>query len=337
MSTPWRILWLVVLAATVPVRQHAPQLLGVRKIWDKAPHNAFTDLIYHGGNWYCVFREGQAHVSPDGQLRVLSSRDGTEWKSMALLSSPLGDLRDAKIVITPDGRLMLNGAAALPRPGPMRHQSLVWFSEDGRQWTEAHPVAEPDFWLWRVTWHEGYAYGFGYGTNPDRDLRKLRLYRSRDGRRYEVLVADLDVANSPSESVIRFRRDGSALCLLRRDPYRGEPSITDSGATAQLGVSHAPFTNWKWKDLGVRIGGPDVLELPDGRLVAGVRLHDGNVRTALCWLDPEAGSLKEFLALPSGGDTSYPGLAWQDGVLWVSYYSSHEGKSAIYLAKVRIP
>jgi hypothetical protein len=42
------------------------------------------------------------------------------------------------------------------------------------------------------------------------------------------------------------------------------------------------------------------------------------------------------LVLPSGGDTSYPGFAFDDGLLWTMYYSSHEGKTAIYLAKVRV-
>jgi len=60
------------------------------------------------------------------------------------------------------------------------------------------------------------------------------------------------------------------------------------------------------------------------------------VRTGLCWLDPHAGTLTEALTLPSGGDTSYPGFAWHEGVLWVSYYSSHEGKSSIYLARVKV-
>ena len=27
-------------------------LLGVKRIWDQAPHNAFTDLIYAKDNWY---------------------------------------------------------------------------------------------------------------------------------------------------------------------------------------------------------------------------------------------------------------------------------------------
>ena len=39
----------------------------------------------------------------------------------------------------------------------------------------------------------------------------------------------------------------------------------------------------------------------------------------------------------SGGDTSYPGLVWHDGLLWMSYYSSHEGKTSIYLARIRLP
>jgi len=42
------------------------------------------------------------------------------------------------------------------------------------------------------------------------------------------------------------------------------------------------------------------------------------------------------LTLPSGGDCSYPGLVWHENLLWMSYYSSHEGKTSIYLAKIEI-
>ena len=64
---------------------------------------------------------------------------------------------------------------------------------------------------------------------------------------------------------------------------------------------------------------------------------DDTVRTSLCWLDPEQETLTEFFALPSGGDTGYPGLAFHGGMLWVSYYSSHEGQAMIYLAKLKLP
>src|SRR5688500_4263385 len=105
-----------------------PSITEVRKIWDSAPHNAFTDLVRYKGEFFCVFREGTGHVSPDGKLRVISSKDGQQWTSAALISSPNGDLRDAKIAITPDNRLMLSGASALHQPASATHQSYVWFS-----------------------------------------------------------------------------------------------------------------------------------------------------------------------------------------------------------------
>jgi hypothetical protein len=65
-------------------------------------------------------------------------------------------------------------------------------------------------------------------------------------------------------------------------------------------------------------------------------LYDGGARTSICQIDPESAKLTELLKLPSGGDTSYAGLVMHDGSLWVSYYSSHEGKTNIYLAKVEL-
>src|SRR5881397_3200135 len=111
-------------------------LLSVRRIWDAAPHNAFTDLVRFRGEWFCVFREGKGHVSPDGALRVLTSKDGEMWSSAALLTSTNADLRDAKITTTPDGQLMLSGAGALHQPAAAKHRSMAWFSEDGRRWSE---------------------------------------------------------------------------------------------------------------------------------------------------------------------------------------------------------
>jgi len=48
------------------------------------------------------------------------------------------------------------------------------------------------------------------------------------------------------------------------------------------------------------------------------------------------GTLTELLTLPSGGDTSYAVLVFHQGLLWISYYSSHDEKTCIYLAKVRL-
>jgi hypothetical protein len=310
------------LVAAAPLAA-APELVDVKKIWDKAPHNAFTDLLRHKGEWFCVFREGRAHVSPDGALRVLVSKDGTAWESAALITSSEGDLRDAKITLTPAGKLMLCGAVAYPKGGKHTHQSLAWFSDDGRTWSEPVKIGEPDHWLWRVTWHEQEALGVGYATDPK---GVSKLYRSTDGKSFEVWVPKFVTDGWPTEASVLFRKDGSALCLHRRD------GATPSGL---LGVARPGYRNWKWKDLKARIGGPQLIEHADGRLFAVVRLYDKPVRTSVCTLDADKGELTEVVKLPSGGDTSYAGLAWHDGLLWVSYYSSHEGKTSIYLAKVK--
>ncbi|MEA3366934.1 MAG: exo-alpha-sialidase, partial [Planctomycetota bacterium] len=143
-----------------------PQLLGVHKIWDRAPHNAFTDLVRHKDEWLCVFREGTGHVSHDGKIRVIASADGQAWASAALILAPdesLPDLRDPKICHAPDGRLLLVAGAANRKQGQQHHRTFVWFSTDGREWGDATPVGDENFWLWGATWHQGKAYAVGYG------------------------------------------------------------------------------------------------------------------------------------------------------------------------------
>lgn len=325
----------------------SPRLVSVQRIWDKSQHNAFTDLVRFHDHWYCVFREGSGHVSDGGAIRIIRSDDGNDWESAGLLKNPKADLRDAKITITPDDRLMIAGAGAMHDFDPSnpknatKHQSFVWTSSDGESWSEGVEVGEKNYWLWRTTWHDGKAYGVGYQTFPS-DQRSARLYESSNGLDFEVLVEDWFSEGYPNETSMVFTEQGTCYCLLRMDPFRG------SSASAQLGIAEAPYQEWKWKDLGQRIGGPHMVILPDGRVVASVRLYDGHVRTSLCWVDVQQGKLEEFLRLPSGGDTSYPGMVLHDEELWVSYYSQHESyggksldegkfKTAIYLARVKLP
>lgn len=300
-------------------------ILEVRKLWDAAPHNAFTDLTRFGGRFVCVFREGSGHVSPDGAVRVLVSPDGRDRTSVARLTLAGADLRDPKVVVTPSGQLMLTAAAARRQPDKTTHQTLAWFAATPAHWGEPVTIGETNFWLWRVTWQGDTCYGVGYDTLGE---HSVRLYRSNDGRHFDTLVPDLFDRERPNETSLVFLSDATGLCLLRRD---GDPGH------GLLGRARPPYTEWTWQDMGARIGGPHLLALPDGRLVAAVRLYNGQVRTSLVWIEPTTGQLTELLKLPSGGDTSYAGLAWYEATLWVSYYSSREGRTAIYLARVKLP
>jgi hypothetical protein len=302
------------------------KLLDVKMIWDAAPHNGFTDLTRFQDRWYCTFRQGSKHASNDGTVQVLVSDDAVKWKSAAVLRpGAQEDLRECKFATTGAGKLLLIGAACDISTGKRgTHQSYVWTSDDGAHWAGPTPVGDPGFWMWRAKWApDGNGYSFGYATG---EQHFLRLYRAADALHWNVLIDKLAASGFPNETGLIFDRGGRAVCLLRDDA---------SNAPARVGTSNPPYEQWHWQNLSQYIGGPALLQLTDGRIVAAGRLRNP-VRTSLCWLDVEHAKLDEFLKLPSGGDTSYPGLVFFNDKLWVSYYSSHEGKAKIYLAQVTI-
>ncbi len=302
------------------------RLLSAEKIWGHAPHNAFTDLIRFRNRFYCAFREGKAHAGDRGKIRVLLSQHGREWKSTGLLGMEDYDLRDAHLSITPEGRLMLLGGVRQKRGDQWFSGSFACFSKDGQTWTTPRIVVEPGRWLWQVTWHEGKAYGVTYATPKGRPFSSLLV--SRDGIQYDDLAPQLlGEGGWPTEATLRFDDDGVCYCLHRRD---------GQGNTAYFGKAKPPYKQWQWTDLGRRLGGPNFIKIPGGQWLAAGRLYDGAQRTELLHLDVKQGTMTPILRLPSGGDTSYPGLVWHDGVLWMSYYSSHEDRTSIYLAKIAI-
>ncbi len=99
-----------------------------------------------------------------------------------------------------------------------------------------------------------------------------------------------------------------------------------------IGWSDAPHKEWHWTKQAVHVGGPNFVVLPDGRMLGGGRWPPERMAIGAMTLT----KYEPRLVLPSGGDCSYPGFAWHEGILWVLYYSSHEGETAVLLAKVRV-
>lgn len=313
--------WLAVVAVASPLVAAEPKLVSVKKIWDRGEHNAFTDLIRFGDRWWCTFREAKDHGPSIGKVRVIVSDDGDAWESAALLGSTAGiDLRDPKLSIMPDGRLMLIAGGSVYEGDVYRTRApRVSFSQDGRQWTEPEKLLAEDHWLWRATWHDGWAYAvskLGEGRNPRRGM----LYRSRDGLEWDW-ITEFHLPNdtwNASETTLRFMPDDELIALVR--PH-------------WIGTSQPPYTRWTWTKLKEKIGGPNFIRLPDGRLWAAGRHYGNPSTTVLARMTRD--SYQPVITLPSGGDCSYPGMVWHDERLWMSYYSSHEGKTSIYLAKFR--
>jgi len=298
------------------------ELISVKRIWAQGEHNAFTDLVLYQGALFCVFREGSAHVSPDGALRILCSHDaGENWQSVALLTSAHADLRDGKLIEFRGELLLLGG------------------------WSEPQAVADKGYWLWRLTEYQDALYGVGYRAGPDGDTR---LYKSNDGIEFTPWMPVFNDQGYVNESSLVFHQ-GSCFCLLRRDPVWSDEFLGLLGHSLPL----PPFKQWTWQTLDKRIGGP-VLFVYQSRLMAVVRLYEGNIRTALIEINQDTGAIHERLTLPSQGDTSYAGIVLKGDHLWVSYYSSHEqvsvpdniqvqsdnlqekSKTMIYFAKIRL-
>lgn len=322
-------------ALALPAQQ--AEIVSVQKIWDKAPHNAFTDLVRFKNLFLCCFREGNGHVGGDGVIRVLISSSGDTWVDYATIAEAGVDLRDPKFQITPDGKqlYLLCGGSIYEGTQLKGRRPRYATSIDGKVWTPPQKLLAEGDWLWRVTVNpaDSKFYGAAYNAYPTtggpkfEDEWSLKTYSSADGRVWQ-LSSILQVPGQPNETTLRFLKDGSAVALVRREAGDRKGAI---------GVAQAPYRQWTWTALSVPLGGPNFIELPDGSLIAGSRGFGQTPGPHMVLYKMTKTGLEPLLELPSGGDCSYPGLVWHEGQLHVSYYSSHEGKSAIYHARVRLP
>src|SRR5215510_9495353 len=230
-----------------------PEIISVRKIWDRGAHNAFTDLLRYKAKWYCVFREGDGHAAGDGKLRVLVSNDGESWSSSALVAEAGVDLRDPKLSITPDGRLMMVAGGSVYEHGTYKgRQPRVSFSSDGVDWTAPQRILSEGDWLWRVTWRQGRAYGVSY-LSAGSATRSGFLYSSADGIHYQRITEFK--APGVSEVTLRFLSGGEMVALARRE---------SDNKHGWIGSSRPPYTDWEFHEIPRRLGGPNFIQLPNG-------------------------------------------------------------------------
>lgn len=310
--------------------------VSVTKIWDKAPHSGFTSLIVYNGFFYCTFREALSHVDRSGSvkengcIRILRSKDGQEWEPLPLIKGK-GDLRDAALSITPEGKLMLlitevtykdNKTSSIQTMVtyytglPILYSDLV-----SVQIVSQDNVRIINRWLWKITWYGNRCYGVAYGGG------KALLVSSDNGIDYQV-VTSLHVEGNPNEASIAFDNSGKMIMALRRDG-----GLDDTGL---LGVSSSPFLDWKWTNSGFRFGGPFLFFDKGFELFSSRDFTKNGIRTSIYVVINDS-KLEKIIQLPSGGDCSYAGMVIYKNELYISYYSSHgDNKASIYLAKITL-
>lgn len=300
-----------------------------RCIWDKAPHCAFTDLTVYNGKLYCCFREGRTHVpasiAEHGGIRILVSDDGDTWRDCGLISNPAYDLRDPKLSVTPDNRLMLMyGRYLVETPAePYPWTGVRFLTEDDIESSDLNEVTVQNvniennrklsnYWLWRVKWIGDTAYGVAYkgGEWP-------LLVKSTDGINY-TLVSVLQVAGN--EADVELMEDGRMLIIIRGpDNHNGF-----------IGTASNPFTDWSWTETDIYIHCPATITLSGHIFVAG---RSGYGTTLFYYNNYK---IYPTVAFESTDDNAYPGVAVYKGNLYTSYYSYTAGTSAIYLSSVPV-
>jgi len=305
------------------------------KVDDAAPHSAFTDLIRFKDTFYITFRTGTGHIpgkrtgEGDGEIPILSSPDGKNWRRIACLTKKTFDLRDPKLSVTHDGRIMVLMGGSIYKEGKLtdRIPHVSFSDKDGQNFSDPQPlVIDPAIknelgWIWRVTWHGDTGYGTGYSAFDDKEWI-FSLVKTVDGIHYD-LVKKFDRPNKPNEATVRFLSNGDMRIFLRCESGNGV-----------LGSAAPPYTDWQWQDLGMRVGGPEMIVLPNEKLLFGHRIYEQGGASTVLSVQGKEGKLRIIARLPSKGDTSYPGFVIHDGKLWGSYYDSREGKTAVYLAIV---
>jgi len=319
----------------------------VKCIWNTSKHCAFTSIAEFNGKYYVSFREADSHILDNdgvarGAVRILASNDGDKWESVAYLTKSGYDLRDPKLSVTPDGRLMVTIGGSIYSGSTLTGRvPQVSFSNDGKTFTAPQAAAiesetkNGTDWIWRVAWRSktGYAVMYSLLSGNPKDAEKgaaLCLLETTDGVNYKQRTI-IDLPDFPNETTVRPLGicGGKMAMMVRGDSNKGNKM-------GLWGTSRPPFKKWTFSDMGVQIGGPDFIMLDRETIIAGSRKYLGGTKyqTMLLKGTPE-GNFSEVMVLPSGGDTSYPGFVIVGDELWVVYYSTHEtAKASIYLAKV---
>lgn len=329
--------------------QEALRVESIHRAWSEAEHNAFPDVEYFRGRWFIAVREGTAHgISGFGRVRVISSRDGERFESVAVFDD-FGDYRRAELSVTAEGRLMvLSKANFYGKPADSKDaytardhrgtehtvatagaENRVAFSQDGERFTAIEAVGGTARGAW---FYSGVQWRGDLGYAIDRQGRKL--YRTKDGLNFEP-VSDVPVGNEsriaflPNDTMIVFFRNGS------------------------LATSPPPYETFSLNETNKKgphsYGGPGILALPDGQVWTASRhridpadfefppgenvFPDGTVLFHL-----EGQRLAPKLLIRGGGDRGYNGLLWHDGFLWMVYNapSRELRKSCIYFAKIAV-
>ena len=213
-------------------------------------------------------------------------KDGARWESTALLEGPIPKKSyryDPAFTVRSDVKLQVSALGM---------RTFAWFSADGRTWSERRRLGRNHFVYSHDVWNKGIALKYAHGTH-DGNASTIQCLSSKDGMSFQTLFQET-VEYIPDDAAIIFDRD-RAHCVVSRQAANPVARGWEFGRQFQaglLGRADAPYMDWKWKRIDAPLCVPNLLRLPDGRIIAAVGLSDKKDCIALCELELSTGKRK---------------------------------------------
>lgn len=379
-SMSFRVMLFFVLAAAVQAKEPAvaptsdealgrsvsrAKIVSTRVVAELEARMSLSDLVAFDGQLFVMFLDQDDRESNGSCIRVMSSKDGTTWRTAARLRSQeqgrgfLHHQQSGEYVrygtpefnVVNNKRLAIQARNRLPGKVPdNKHHVVRWTSTNGSDWDYEGRV-DIGYYFGRPTWGTDAAYCYKYGTGCG-SASTMEIWRSKDGNSYTKHYQQT-FDNMPRDAALFFV-DGTAHCLLAKCGFAarykmvgGAIQVVEESPTgkstfdgAVFGSATYPYLDWEWKPVGTNLTSPNVIHVPGKGTFATVEIRSEPRRVALCRLDLDSGRLTQLAQfgdlrqrqmgasarLPESEKHMPIGLAAHGGHLWVSYADSNAVK-----------
>ena len=300
-------------------------------------HNAFSDMVYWNDNFYLVYRSAETHIDLDSKLVLIKSDDAETWEEVEEFRFKDADIRDAKFLVLNNTLFIyaLKNVDPLAEP----HTSLYTFSYDGEKWADWEDMYPKD----HVCWRPKIINNIVYVATVSEDHKKSILLKSVDGMNWEE-VGTIYKGEIHGEPAISLLPDGRMICVARMEGSSIIPLTGDSSACTLIGIATPPYNDWDFeKDYTTKLDGPVLFYNENDRKTYAIGRYEPDFkgpitqtgsqfsckRTSIFLLEED--ELVYLSDLPSGGDTSYPGVVIYEEFLYICYYTSDTFRDPCWL------
>lgn len=314
--------------------------LEIGEIYHSKNFAAFTDLAYYNDLWYATFRVGTSHANGvNGQIKILTSKDGVIWNVEKIFAISGFDLRDSKFVIDSlNNTLYLNfwGRKQMRWGQIIRQNYLVKYNGSSKSWGPVDEIKYDhsfgDFIFWRLTYFKGKMYSVAYHSpvlnndNPYPDNNIYLFISNQTFTNYQI-VGKIFLTGGPNETTVRFDEKDSMYLVVRTERTNSPIGISFPSDYKKV--------QWIKNPLSTVLASPNFLFYKDKMLITGRDSKEGTFK--FFSYNIKSRVIEKKYTFPSGHETGYGGMSFNpsnENELWITYYSIVDTASSINLAKI---